>query len=114
MVVHSTHQHQPQDNKLVQNGNNMEKYIRGCYVRLFLHFVVIYNMDVVYMIHLWAIGVIDNAGAVTWKRTYQIAGVAKRMNTSVSVATESYKLTCLMSLDRPKLKLDKMFKRQQE
>ncbi|KAH0653933.1 hypothetical protein KY289_031611 [Solanum tuberosum] len=62
MVVHSVHRHQPQDNKLLRNGNSMEEYISSCY----------------------------------------IAGVAKRMNTSVSVAAESNEFTCLMSLDRPK------------
>ncbi|KAH0721589.1 hypothetical protein KY284_006619 [Solanum tuberosum] len=60
-------------------------------------------MDVVYMIHLRATGVIDTGGTVNWTRTYQIAGVAKRMNTSVSVAAESNEFTCLMSLDRPKV-----------
>uniref|UniRef100_M1A229 UDP-3-O-[3-hydroxymyristoyl] glucosamine N-acyltransferase n=1 Tax=Solanum tuberosum TaxID=4113 RepID=M1A229_SOLTU len=89
--------------QLVRNGNNMDDYISGCFVRLFLHFVVACIMDVVYMIHLWTTGVIDNGGAVNWTRTYQIAGVAKRMNTSVSAAVESYKFTRLMSLDRPKV-----------
>ncbi|KAH0743037.1 hypothetical protein KY290_031030 [Solanum tuberosum] len=89
--------------QLVRNGNNMDDYISGCFVRLFLHFVVAYNMDVVYMIHLWTTGVIDNGGAVNWTRTYQIARVAKRMNTSVSAVVESYKFTRLMSLDRPKV-----------
>ncbi|KAH0734302.1 hypothetical protein KY285_010009 [Solanum tuberosum] len=89
--------------QLVRNGNNMDEYISGCFVRLFLHFVVAYNMDVVYMIHVWTTGVIDNGGAINWTRTYQIAGVAKRMNTSVSVAVESYKSSRLMSLDRPKV-----------
>ncbi|KAH0713936.1 hypothetical protein KY289_009895 [Solanum tuberosum] len=102
MVVHSIHRHQPQDNKLVRNGNSMEKYISSCCVRFFIHFVVTYNMDVVYMIHRRATGVIDNGGTVNWTRTYHIAGVAKRMNTSVSVAAESNEFTCLMSLDRPK------------
>ncbi|KAH0722724.1 hypothetical protein KY290_005376 [Solanum tuberosum] len=59
-------------------------------------------MDVVYMIHQRATGVIDNGGTVNWTRTYQIAGVAKRMNTPVSMAAESNEFTCLMSLDRPK------------
>ncbi|XP_015167050.1 uncharacterized protein [Solanum tuberosum] len=102
MVVHSVHRHQPQDNKLVRNGNSMEEYINRCCVRFFIHFVVTYNMDVVYMIHRRATGVIDNGGTVNWTRTYHIAGVAKRMNTSVSVAAESNEFTCLMSLDRPK------------
>uniref|UniRef100_M0ZUH2 Translation initiation factor eif-2b alpha subunit n=1 Tax=Solanum tuberosum TaxID=4113 RepID=M0ZUH2_SOLTU len=103
MVVHSVHRHQPQDNKLVRNGNSMEEYINRCCVRFFIHFVVTYNMDVVYMIHRRATGVIDNGGTVNWTRTYHIAGVAKRMNTSVSVAAESNEFTCLMSLDRPKV-----------
>ncbi|KAH0682244.1 hypothetical protein KY289_019996 [Solanum tuberosum] len=88
IVVHSVHRHQPQDNKLVRNGNSMEEYISSCCVRFFIHFAVTYNMDVVYMIHLRATGVIDNGGTVNWTRAYQIVGVAKRMNTSVSVAAE--------------------------
>ncbi|KAG5581734.1 hypothetical protein H5410_052361 [Solanum commersonii] len=81
----------------------IQEYISSCCVRFFIHFVVTYNMDVVYMIHLRATGVIDNGGTVNWTRTYQITGVAKRMNTSVDVAAESNEFTCLMPLDRPKV-----------
>lgn len=70
MGVHSTHQNQPQDSKVVQNGNNSEMVI--------------------------------TTSNVNWTRTHQIAFIAKRMNTSVFVAAESYKLTCLMPQDSPK------------
>ncbi|KAH0666422.1 hypothetical protein KY285_027628 [Solanum tuberosum] len=36
-------------------------------------------------------------------KEYQMAGVAKRTNTLVSVTAENYKFTCLMSLDRPEV-----------
>lgn len=37
--------------QLVRNGNNIDEYITGCFERLFLHFVMAHNMDVLYMIH---------------------------------------------------------------
>lgn len=64
-------------------------------VRLFLHFVVAYNMDVVSMIHPWVAGVVDHGVITNWTRIYQIALVAKMINTSASVIAEVLSLLTL-------------------
>lgn len=96
MVVHSTHQHQPQNSKLVQNMNNSEMIITTSFVRL----ASLFRKG-----NLWVAGMINNGGIINWAETYQIALVAKGMNTLVSVVAESYVFTCFMTLDQPKVRL---------